>query len=183
VCAGEAMSASAGPPLVGSRVVAQAASLPMSTTIGHLSVSSANQLPKKSAAPWVALGVLALGAAASAAFFALRAADPTNAAASAAHIAEAPPTEAPKTPVTPALATEPSKPDNVATPVATTPVATASASAPVAGAPPVLHPRVHAVAKPRVAAAVAKSAPAAAPAPAPAPPPATTAKPRVNLGI
>jgi len=182
VCAGESMSASAGPPRAGPRVVAQAASLPMSTTIGHVSVSSANELPKKSAAPWVALGVLALGAAAGAAFFVMRASDPSNAAASAAHIAEAPPTEAPKTPATPALGTEPPKPDNVATPAATTPVATASASAPVAATPPVSHPRAHAGAKPRAAAAAEKPAPVAAPVPAPATT-APAAKPRVNLGI
>src|SRR5882724_9030030 len=56
VCAGESMSAYAGLPVLGPRAPVQAASLPLSTTTGHLSLSSANQLPKKSAAPWVALG-------------------------------------------------------------------------------------------------------------------------------
>jgi len=101
VCAGESMSAYAGLPVLGPRAPVQAASLPLSTTTGHLSLSSANQLPKKSAAPWVALGVLGLGAAAGAAFFALRGSDHADAAASAAHVADAPPSEAPKTAAAP----------------------------------------------------------------------------------
>jgi eukaryotic-like serine/threonine-protein kinase len=182
VCAGESMSAYAGSTVFGPPGAVQARSLPLSTTTGHLSLSAANQLPKNSTAPWVALGVLVLGAAAGAAFFALRASDPTNAAVSAAHVADAPPSEAPKTAATPALAAEPPKPASDATPAAATPVATASASARVAATPPAFHASAHAGAKPRVSAAVEKPAPAAAPAPAPATT-APAAKPRVNLGI
>jgi eukaryotic-like serine/threonine-protein kinase len=178
VCAGEAMSGGYGPPPAVSRQpVVQATSLPLASTTGHLGMSSASQLPKKSAAPWVVLGVLVLGVAGAGAFFALRGDGHPDTAASAAHATEAPPSEAPKTPA-PAVAPEPPKPATDGA-VAAPPSAAPPAAKPVAGHGPA---PVRVGVKPHAAAVVEKPKPAPA-APAPAAPAAPATKPRVNLGI
>jgi serine/threonine protein kinase len=182
VCAGEMMSGYAPPPISGQPAV-QAASLPLASTTGHLSLSSGSQLPKKSAAPWVVLGVLGLGVVAGGAFFALRSGEHSEAAASAAHAAEAPPPP-PVAPLTP----EPSKPATDAAAAAPSPSAPPSAAplASVAPPPPTAAVRAPATARvsarPHAASVVEKPKPAPA-APAPAPPAAPASKPRVNLGI
>ena len=179
VCAGEMMTSYAASPVSAQRGAVSAASLPLGSTIEQLSMSSSHQLPKKSAAPWVVLGLLGVAAVAGGAFFALRGGDHADAATSAAHAAEAPPGDAQKPPVAPPLAPEPVKPAaEAAAPLsAQAPVGVA---APVAPPPAAVHAPAHVGSKPRVA-AVEKPRPA--PAPAPAAPPPAPAKPRVNLGI
>lgn len=190
VCAGEMMSSYGAASLSGQRGAVQAASLPLGSTTGHLSMSSSHQLPKKSVAPWLVLGVLGLGVVAGGAFFALRAGDHADTAASAAHAAEAPPSEVEKSVLAPTAAPEPAKlaadgaaaaAPNPAAPPSAQPV---PAAAPVASASGAVHATARVAAKPRVAAVVEKPKSVPAAAPAPAPPAATpTAKPRVNLGI
>ncbi len=181
VCGGGVMSgANAVPPPVSAYGAVQAASLPLASTTAHLGMSASNPATKKSAAPWVVLGVLGLGAVAGTAFFALRGSDHVDAAASAARSAEAPPAEPPHAVAAPPVIAEP--PKALADPPA--PAATPSA-APVAAARPVAAHLAARPVKPRAAAAAAvveKPKPAA-PAPAPATPAQPAARPRVNLGI
>jgi serine/threonine-protein kinase len=179
VCAGQMM---AGNYAAGPQHAVQAASLPLASTTAHLSLSTSNPTPKRSAAPWVLLGVLGLGGVGAAGFFALRGGGSADVAASAT----TQPAAAPTLPAPAALdaTPEPSKPAAPAAPPveSAAPVASSASAAPVAA----VRAPVRAV-KPRAAAAAAekpKPAPAApAPAPPAAPAAAPTVKPRVNLGI
>jgi len=179
VCAGQMMAGNyAAAPAAGHAV--QAASLPLASTTAHLGLSTSSPVPKHSAAPWVLLGVVAIGALGAGAFFTLRGRDQTGASASAAAQAAA----APTLPPTPApVLPEPVKPAVEASPPAASAAASASAVVPA----PVAAVRAPVrAAKPRVAAAAAVEKPkpaAVAPAPAPAPAAAPAARPRVNLGI
>jgi serine/threonine-protein kinase len=186
VCAGQMMAGNnaldpASGPMSGRAV--QAASLPLASTTAHLGLSASSPSQKKSAAPWVLLGVLGLGALGAGAFFALRGSEHPAAAPSAALPAAAAPTPPAATPAAAAVAAEPPKPVADVAPVAS--AAPAASVAPPPPLPPVTRvpPRI----KPRAAAvAVEKPKPAAPVAPTPATPAATapaTARPRVNLGI
>ncbi len=175
VCAGQMMAGNyaAGP--VSAYGAVQAASLPLASTTAHLSLSTSNPTPKKSAASWIALGLLGVGAVAGGVFFAMRSPDQPAAAASSAASLLPPLSEPPRAAAAPLATPEPTPP------AAAAPVAAAS----VAPAAPVAATRAPArvvKGKPVPVAEKPKPAPAAAPAPAPAPAPAT-AKPRVNLGI
>jgi serine/threonine protein kinase len=180
VCAGQLMAGGYGAAPVPQAAV-QAASLPLASTTAHLGVSTSSPQPKKSAAPWVVMGLAAVAVVGSGAFFALRGAgEPTDAAASAA------PSAVTSSPVAaaPPVAPEPDKPASA--PVVSASATPSATAAPVAPVPVAAVQRV----KPRAAAAapaaVEKPKPAAAPASAPAPAPAPAppvARPRVNLGI
>jgi hypothetical protein len=174
VCAGQMMASGYGPPPPVPQAAVQAASLHLASTTAHLGLSTSSPQPKKSAAPWVVMGLAAVAVVGTGAFFALRGSnDQTEAAVSAVPSAMTQPPVAAAPPVAP----EPEKP-------APAPVASATpsaAAAPAAAAPVAAAPRV----KPRVGAAAAvveKPKPVAAPAPAPAPA-QPAVKPRVNLGI
>ncbi|HEX2870312.1 MAG TPA: serine/threonine-protein kinase [Polyangiaceae bacterium] len=174
VCAGQMMAGGYGAPPPVPQAAVQAASLPLASTTAHLGLSTSSPLPKKSAAPWVVMGVAAVAVVGGGALFALRGSnDQPEAGASAAPSAVTPP--APVA-AAPPVAPEPEKPTPA--PVASASAAPSATAAPAAVAPVAAAPRV----KPRVGAAavVEKPKPAAAPAPAPAQPPV---KPRVNLGI
>ena len=181
VCGGGMMSgANAVPPPASHYGAVQAASLPLASTTAHLGLSASNPTVKKSAAPWVVLGVLGLAAVAGTAFFALRGNDHADAAASAARSAESAPNEPPRAAAAaaPVIAESPK-------PVAATPAPAATPSAAPVAAAPAAHAAAR-PAKPRPAAApavVEKPKPAAAPAPAAAAPAQPVARPRVNLGI
>jgi eukaryotic-like serine/threonine-protein kinase len=182
VCAGQMMSGGYASGPVSGRAVS-AASLPLASTTAHLSLSASSPAAKKSAAPWVLLGLLAAGAVGGGAFFALRGGEHTEATASASGAALAAPT--PAVPPAAVATPEPARPAvAVAAPaVSSAPSANAAPALPVA----VSHSPVRS-AKPHAAAAVAVEKPKPAPvAPAPAPaaavPAQPTAKPRVNLGI
>jgi len=187
VCAGDMMSSYGPGPVSGQRGAVPAASLPLGSTTGHLSMSSSHQLPKKSAAPWVVLGVLGVGVVSGGAFLALRAGEHAD---TAVHAAEAAPSEPQKSALAPAVLPEPAKPvadraAATAAPDAAPPSAQpVAAAAPVASTPATVHATARVAPKPRVAAIVEKPKSVPAAAPAPAPPAATpAAKPRVNLGI
>ncbi len=178
VCGGGMMrGADAVPPPVSAYGAVPAASLPLASTTADLGLSASNQAAKKSAVPWVVLGVLGLGVVAGGAFFVLRGTDHAAAAASAARSADSPPSEPPHA-AAPSVVAEPPKP--VAE--APAPVATPSA-APVAAAAPPAAARIAArPIKPRpvpAAAVVEKPKPVAAPAASAQP----ATRPRVNLGI
>ena len=184
VCGGGMMSgANAVPPPVSVYGAVQAASLPLASTTAHLGMSASTPATKKSAAPWVVLGVLGLGAVGGGAFFAMRGTDHADAAASAAHSAESPPSDPARAAAAPVLA-EPTKPIADTPALDATPSVSAAPVAPAAvAAPPVAHVAARPL-KPHAPAAVEKPKPAAAaPAPTPAAPAQPAVRPRVNLGI
>ena len=174
VCAGQMMAGGYGAPPLALQGAVPAASLPLASTTSHLGLSTSSPQPKKSAAPWVVMGVAAIAVVGGGALFALRGSDgQTEAAASAVPSAVTPP---PPVAAAPPVTLEPEK--TALAPVASASAAPAKSAAPVAAAAPAAAVR----AKPRPAAAPA-AAPrpaAAAPSPAPAQP---AVKPRVNLGI
>jgi serine/threonine-protein kinase len=186
VCAGQMMAGGYAPPPQGPQAAVQAASLPLASTTAHLGLSTSSPQPKKSAAPWIVMGVAAVAAVGGGAFFALRGSNDQNeavasaaptAATPSAAVAAAPPVAAePEKPAPAPVASASATPSATAAPAAAAPAAAAPAvAAPVAAAPRV---------KPRVAAAAVPDKPKPAAAPAPAPAPAQPAvKPRVNLGI
>jgi len=188
VCAGQMMASGYAPGVAPAPPHAvQAASLPLASTTAHLGVSHASPTPKRSAAPWLLLGVLGVAGLGAAAFLALPGGGQAGSALSAtAQPASAPTLTAPT--ITPTPEPAPPAAEAAAPSASVTPPASA---APVASAAPAtaatVTPAPARTLKPSAAAVVEKPKPAvaapAAAAPAPAAPPAVTAKPRVNLGI
>jgi eukaryotic-like serine/threonine-protein kinase len=178
VCSGEMPAGyQMAPPPSGQGVV-QAASLPLASTTAHLGLSASSPQPKKSATPFVVLGVLATSVIAGAAIFALRGGNQVDTVASAAQSI---------TPPAPPLPTPAAQPAALAAEIPAPPASANAAAlapaAPLASPSPAPARAPTRALKPRAAAPVVaeKPKPAATPAPAPAPQPA--AKPRVNLGI
>jgi serine/threonine-protein kinase len=165
----------------------QAASLPLASTTGHLSLSASREAPpKKSLAPLLIGGGVTLAAVAVAALVALRPSS-TETTPSATPAAAALPSTAELEPtVASAAVAAPAAPAAAAvTSGGSTPSSASSAAAPSVAAPAAGRPRSGAVKLPAKDKPVAPAAPAPAPAapPAPAAQPQPTAKPRVNLGI
>jgi serine/threonine-protein kinase len=153
----------------------QASSLPLASTMGHLSMSASHEpLPKKSSAPLI-IGIGAvLAVAAGVVLFALKPSAEDTVASAAPSFGPVP--AAPKTEpaVAPAAAPEPTKPEPSA--LASVAPAPSRAPAPAVAAPAPVRPRAGA-SKPPVKDKPAPAAPAPQPQPQPAP------RPRVNLGI
>jgi serine/threonine-protein kinase len=179
VCAGQMMAVGYGAAPLAPQVAVQAASLPLASTTAHLGLSTSSPVPKRSAAPWVLFGLAVTVALGGGAIFYWRSGEHVDAASSAAHSAEAAPTEAPRAAA--AALPEPLKSAAPAPAVSVAPV--------VPSAAPVAAPARAAVrpaaARPRPAAPpVEKPKPVvAAPTPTPAPAAQPAARPRVNLGI
>ena len=181
VCAGQMMAGGYGAAPAAPQIAVQAASLPLASTTAHLGLSASSPVPKRSAAPWVLLGLATTVVFGGGAIFYLRSGEHADPPSSAARSAEAAPTEAPRAAA--AALPEPVKSAAPEPAMSVAPVVTSAA--PVAAPAPARPAARPAAARPRPAAApVEKPKPVVvAPAPAPTPAAQPAARPRVNLGI